>query len=78
MKIFHLTPKENTGHWEEWYDKAFGFVVRAENEDEARILASKEAGDEGGSVWINNNFTYCIELKGEGEKGVIIRDFASA
>ena len=33
--------------WDPWYDKAFGFVVRSETEEDARALAAKECGDEG-------------------------------
>jgi hypothetical protein len=92
MKIFHLFPKENIegeNPWSPWYDKAFGFVVRAENEEEARKLANEEGGDEtgeiahsvyrtGGNPWLDANFSECVELTEEGDKGVIIRDFASA
>ncbi len=50
MKLWILTPvkgldkKDNP--WEPWYDKAFGFVVRAETEEEAREFAHSNAGDE--------------------------------
>lgn len=74
--------------WDPWYDKAFGFVVRAETEKEARQFIGKEAGDEtrngspgGGErpdVWTNPKFSSCVELTAEGDKGIIIRDFASA
>ena len=53
MKLFHLYPKENIegeNPWSPWYDKAFGFVVRAETEEEARKLANEEGGDEVGDV----------------------------
>jgi hypothetical protein len=32
--------------WHPWYDKAFGFVVRADNERAARELAAANGGDE--------------------------------
>jgi hypothetical protein len=44
MKLWLLRPKEGRSHWEPWYDKAFGFVVRANSETEARKLASGDAG----------------------------------
>ncbi len=35
------------------YDCSHGFVIRAKDEDEARKLASLEAGDEGAEVWFD-------------------------
>lgn len=92
MKLYHLYPKESIegeNPWEPWYDKAFGFIVRAENEEEARIMANKEGGDEtgeishsvyrtGGDPWLDSKLSECVELTNEGEKCVIMRDFASA
>jgi len=92
MKVFHLFPKEKIegeNPWSPWYDKAFGFIIRAENEEEARKIANKNGGDEvgkishkvyrtGGDPWLDANFSECIELSTDGEKGVIMRDFASA
>jgi hypothetical protein len=50
MKLWLLRPVDNlpddANPWEPWYDKAFGFVVRAETEEGARRLATEEAGDE--------------------------------
>lgn len=92
MKIFHLYPKENIegeNPWSPWYDKVFGFVVRAENEEEARKLANEEGRNEncdirhtvnrtGGKPWLDSNFSECVELTEKGDKGVIIRDLAGA
>ena len=39
MKLWLLKPIKR---WTVWYDKAFGFVVRAATEDEARAAASRE------------------------------------
>lgn len=50
MKIFELRPVENLkdrdNPWNPWYDKSFGFIVRAETEAEARKIANENAGDE--------------------------------
>jgi len=50
MKLWLLRPvdglKKNDNPWKPWYDKAFGFVVRADTEEEARALAHADAGDE--------------------------------
>jgi len=44
--------------WSPWYDKAFGFVVRAETEEEARQLADAEAGDENNAVNAEGYYIY--------------------
>lgn len=59
------------------YDEAMGFVVAASNPDEARELASKQAGDEGAAAWLAPSLTTCREI-GSGEtqtSGVILRSF---
>lgn len=93
MKLYLLRPIHTNGDdpWEPWYDKAFGFVVRAKDEKAAREFAHADAGDEnrGESLrkkisdtiapWREPKYSTCIELvpKG-GEEGVIIKDFAAA
>lgn len=95
MKLWLLKPREDLSPknnlWEPWYDKAFGFVVRAESEDQARQLANKNAGDEkfeqlegyGASpgspnAWLDAKYSTCEELSADGKAEVIIRDYASA
>ena len=94
MKLWILRPVEgldkNDNPWEPWYDKAFGFVVRAETEEEARQLAMKEAGGEisiwaPGSgkltdipAWTHAEYSTCVELLAEGDAGVVMQDFAAA
>ncbi len=50
MKLWILRPTVRLPNeddpWKPWYDKAFGFVVQAETEEQARALADSEAGDE--------------------------------
>ena len=83
MKVWLLAPiRGRAGDpWEEWYDKAFGFVVIAENEHQARQLASREGGDEKngqvGNPWTNFNYSTCTELVAEGEPRVVISNFAA-
>ncbi|MFA5165656.1 MAG: hypothetical protein WC481_08880 [Candidatus Omnitrophota bacterium] len=84
MKLWLLRPKEglpeNEGPlnpWEPWYDKTFGFVIRAETEGEARKIAKGDCDCEGRSAW-SSAFSTCIELLPEGESGIIIKDFARA
>ena len=91
MKLWILRPiNTEAAPWEPWYDKAFGFVVRAENEEQARQFAHDEAGDENrgeflgkrtantNSPWLNKNYSTCIELVPDGKAGIVIKDFASA
>jgi hypothetical protein len=63
--------------WTPWYDKAFGFVIEADTEPEARAEASLQHGDEGAAVWLSEASTTCVELP-TGTSGVILRDFWSA
>ena len=89
MKLWILRPVENlpeSGNpWVPWYDKAFGFVVRAETEDVARALAHAGAGDENyaekegaSQPWMNAKYSTCVELTADGESSVVMRDFAAA
>lgn len=78
MKLYILTPKKDSGLWEPWYDKAFGFIVRATSPAEARKLAAKYAGDEGENAWLNAANSFCKELTAEGIAEVVLRDFSAA
>jgi hypothetical protein len=83
MKLWILQPLE-TGKgtpWDPWYDKAFGFVVRAETEQQARELADGDAGDENRDKkhpWLDPKRSACEELTAKGDAALIMRDFASA
>ena len=80
-----LKPKDNP--WDHWYNKAFGFVVRAETEEIARQYAHANAGDENRGEflsekiantkqpWIDPLYTTCVELVSDGIAGVVITDF---
>ena len=46
MNLYLLEAKEDTVPWAKWYDKAFGFVIAAESEKEAREIANRNGGDE--------------------------------
>lgn len=94
MKIWILRPVESLpaddNPWNPWYDKAFGFVVRAASEQQARELAQEQAGDEDRgdltqsqieapkTPWIKPKYSTCKELLDDGEAGVVMRDFAAA
>lgn len=86
MKLYLLKPIENLeiDFWDPWYDKAFGFVVRAETEFEARNIANDNCGDEdrtfleGNSPWLSAEFSKCTELSADGKSEMILRDLHSA
>lgn len=75
MRLWLLKPHKD---WDEWYDKAEGFVVRAETEADARAVAASAAGDEGPKAWKDVGLTSCLELDQSGPPGVVLRDFAAA
>ena len=86
MKLWLLRPIEGDALWEPWYDKAFGFVVRAETEADARALALTDSGEEtfdllgpdtDRAAWESAHST-CVELLPDGEPGVVMRDYASS
>ena len=72
--------------WNPWYDKAFGFIVAANSEQESRKIAELHAGDESsewtskGEVWMNPAYSTCepLQRKHADDKGLILRDFAAA
>ena len=87
MKLFKLTPAD--GDWVPWYDKCFGMIIRAEDERQARAIASNHGGDEdtfdvrfekdkSASVWMNPKETLCVELASDGPAELILLDFKSA
>jgi len=92
MKVYELRPVENLpindNPWEPWYNKNFGFIIRADNEKEAREIAHKNAGDENrgeflrekiantNMPWLDEKYSTCFEISNEGEKGLIMQDFA--
>lgn len=64
--------------WNPWFDKAFGFVIRAETEKEARLLTLEHCGAETGNAWLDPELSTCEPLTLEGEAGLIVMDFRSA
>jgi hypothetical protein len=51
-----------------------GFVVCANDEQEARQLASRECASEGKDYWLNNKLTSCVPVP-ENKSQVILRDY---
>jgi hypothetical protein len=81
MRIWILRPADGltkpNNPWEPDYDKVRGFVVRAKDSSEARRLAGDQAGDEGASPWLSEEYSTCAELKKSGVAGVLVRDFVN-
>ena len=71
MKLWLLKRPEDDCSWDE-YD---GFVIRAQNEVQARRIASENPGDEGASVWLSSVLSTCEELKNQGIPGIVLSDF---
>jgi hypothetical protein len=93
MKLWLLKPREDLlsgdNPWDPWYDKAFGFVVRAENEAEARTLANENGGDEVHTrysdahdakyvPWLTPRYSSCVELIADGDPGIVLQDMQMA
>ena len=84
MKLWLLRPireRKKRNAWEPWYDKAFGFVIRAETEQDARQLANDSGGDEvqnGHDPWLDRKQSTCVELLAKGKEENIIMDYARA
>lgn len=73
LNIYHLARKGVT-----YYDEASAFVIIAASPDEARRMASDDAGDEGAYTWVDPVDSSC-EVIGtalpDAVPGSIIRSF---
>lgn len=81
MKLWLLRPiNPHEGPWDSRFDKvfAFGFVVRAEFERDARALAAEKKGDESEKAWLDSSLSTCVELQAEGSPEVVIWDMHDA
>lgn len=63
------------------YDVAVGFVVRAETETLARLIAQENGIDEthgdvgeGFQAWTDTSNSTCVELVASGAAGLVLRD----
>jgi len=74
MKLWILRPIEGSGEWDPWYDKTFGFVIRAECEKDARAIAAERHSDEGKTAWESDESSTCKMLLDEGDAGIVIQD----
>ena len=69
MNIYLLTRTERAPS----YDVVRSMVVRAENETQARFLASQKAMDEGDYIWLDSNYSHIEEIE-DGEAQVLCVD----
>lgn len=88
--LWLLRPKEflpdDDNPWNPWYDKCFGFVIRADSEKEARQLANKNGQDECRGKflkkkvanttipWLKEKYSTCTELPDIGPSMIIMQD----
>lgn len=80
MMLWLLERRADSERWEPAYDKAHGFVVRAESEDKARemVAMSNSVGDEGRDAWLNADHTTCAPLLVDGAPEIVLCDFYAA
>ncbi len=78
MKLWLLRPNEDLNKddnpWDPWYDKCFGFVIKAGSVASARVIADGNAGDENRgefqgqktadtiAPWLSDQYSTCEEL----------------
>jgi len=85
MKFWRLAPRHDMMWWcvdgkDPWQphsSRAFGFVVRAADEEGARWLAHQAGGEEndaleGVSPWLDSNYSTCEELRTDGAAPEVI------
>jgi hypothetical protein len=88
MKFWRLTPRHDTlwwcvdgkDPWQPHHERAFGFVVRAADAEEARWLAHQAGGEENGTIegirpWLDDSYSTCEELAGDGGPEVLLVNF---
>ena len=94
MKLWILRPRrdleEGNDPWKPWYDKSFGFIIRAETETQARVIADSNGADENRgeflrqkiadtkNPWLSAMYSTCEILSSEGNEELIMHDFAAA
>lgn len=88
MKFWRLTPRHDTLWWcvegkDPWsphHERAFGFVVRATDAEEARWLAHGSAGAENDTIegvkpWLDEAYSVCEELPADTAPEVLMVNF---
>lgn len=84
MALWLLRPIDpDSPPWEPWYDRCFGFVVRAPSEEKARAMTEGATGDEqartyggkGPNPWLDPALATCERLSQRGLDGIVMIDF---
>lgn len=70
MKIYLLERFDSAD-----YEEYAGFVIRAEDEKSARIMASKKKDQGDASRWMDDKQTSCEEVNQDGEPDIILDSF---
>ncbi|MBX3027062.1 hypothetical protein KF840_19335 [bacterium] len=86
MPFWKLTPiNPHLGDFRGEIEKAFGFVIRAQTEHQARTIANAHSGVEkgpsgtdhygqiGGNPWLDNAKTHCVQVAPDGPDEVVLR-----
>lgn len=96
MRLWILRPRADldpsNNPWEPWYDRCFGFIVRAFDEAQARSLAAEQPGSEVRmewdeeaetsrvvlNPWLHAEYSTCAELTADGAAEVVMSDVHAA
>ena len=57
------------------YNSNYGHVIRAKSEEQARIMAASNCGDEGRDVWMDRELTKCTVLSHDGDTKFIMTEY---
>lgn len=57
------------------WDCSYGFMIRAESEEDARNMAAAECGDEGPESWTDSDLSTCDIISADGAAEVVMQDF---
>lgn len=88
MKLWKLTPRHDSLWWcvdgkDPWHphhERVFGFVVRADDEEQARWMAHEAGGRENTALdgvrpWTDPHYSRCEPLPEDGPPGVVLAYF---
>jgi hypothetical protein len=70
MKLWIIRRRE----YADW-DEYEAFVISAETEERARLLAKEEALEAEKKIWLDPEYTTCHELTVDEPEGVVLADF---
>lgn len=65
----------NDNPWIPWYDKTFGYIIRAVSEEAARTIAHE---DDGEMPWKDDRYSLCTEITPKGKAEILLEDHHAA